>query len=94
MASPHLTLCLKNPAFHEEKGVTIDEHGKTIAFLNSDGIGRMLHVKACEELPAHNGLHSVTAARPNGQCKCCSEKYEQFTNDNLAFGGWVNSKKI
>jgi len=93
MTSPHLTMCLRNPAFHEEEGVTI-ENGKVIAFVNSDGIGRMLHVTACEELPNHSGLHVVIATEPNGKCAVCKERYDQFHNDNDSFRAWVATKKI
>lgn len=93
MASTHMTLCLLNPAFTEEEGVTVKD-GTTIAFRRSDGTPRMLHVNACELLPDHAGLHSVNEVRCNSACKACLAAWELFQDDNEAFNEQVAKTQV
>ena len=93
MAQTHMTLCLRNPAFTEEEGVTVRE-GQAIAFRNSAGVPRMLHAKACEDLPDHAGLHTVDEVRRNSRCRPCRDAWQLFQKDNAAFNEQVARTQV
>lgn len=84
MSTTHMELCLRNPAFREEEEVTVRD-GRTVGFYNSAGVGRMLHVNACENLPEHDGMHITSEVRRNSRCRACRSLWQLFQEDNKTF---------
>lgn len=89
--SGHLLLTLLNPAFKEEVGTTVDTLGNITGFTNSSGAGRAIHAQACQPLPEHLGLHSITGADEVPDCEKCKLWYALFVSDNGGFHRAVNA---